>query len=641
MKTTRMRQESHPAEPGTMAMTPEIWRYIFDAIEDPVFLIDAEARVLLTNRAYCRESGVTEAEALGKPYWEVFPRGCGAPLERRDAVIGKSDTRSQEEVIIGAKRFLFKAYTVRDEQGEQLYSLRILSDITAERLAREALAESEERWRLATETARDAIITLDGKGGTVTAWNPAAETMFGYSKDEAVGRTLHDFLPPARFRVAAQGGMAHFAATGQGEVIGKTIELQARHKDGTEFPIELSLSATQINGNRLATGIARDISERKRTENLNLRFGQMYRTISRCNKVLVHAGDELELAREMCRVLTEEGGLLAAWVGYAETSDAKRILPIAVAGTEESEIAAMNLTWEDNEDRREPTGTAVRTGKIVVSQDILNDPLWAPWREQAIKRGYAAAATFPLKIDQRVLGALDIYGAQADVFEPDMLELLAELAGDLAFGIDNLRSRAERMGILEKLEHSLDHAVAAIAATVELRDPYTAGHQRRVAKLATAIASEMGLAVDRVQGLHMGSVVHDIGKIHVPAEILANPGKLTDAEFAIIKTHCQAGYDILKEIDFSWPVAEMVYQHHEKLDGSGYPRHLKGEEILLEARILSVADVVEAMSSHRPYRPGFGIFPALQEISRNKGRLYDLRVVEACLRLFMEKNYEW
>jgi putative nucleotidyltransferase with HDIG domain len=245
-----------------------------------------------------------------------------------------------------------------------------------------------------------------------------------------------------------------------------------------------------------------------------------------------------------------------------------------------------------------------------------------------------------LLINGTMLGGLEIFAAETDAFAPDMIDLLAELAGDLAFGVGNLRARAERIGILEKLEQSLDHAVTAIAATVEMRDPYTAGHQRRVAQLAVAIAEEMGLDKDRVEGLRMAGVVHDIGKIHVPAEILSNPGKLTGAEFDIIKTHSQAGYEILKGIDFPWPVADIVWQHHEKLDGSGYPRGLKGEELLLEARILTVADVVEAMASHRPYRPGFGVFPSLREISRNKGKLYDERVAEACQRLFMEKGYE-
>jgi PAS domain S-box-containing protein/putative nucleotidyltransferase with HDIG domain len=624
-----------------MAMNPKIWRYIFDAVEDPVFLHDAQFRVLLANRAYCLAAGMTEAEAQGKPYWEVFPRGAGPLPGCKEAEFGTGHTGSHEEVNAGGKFFLSTGYTVRDDQGNILYSLHILSDFTAQRQSEVALRESEERFRRATETARDAIILLDGESGAVIAWNPAAEAMFGYSKEEMIGRVLHDFLAPPRFREAAAKAMPHFATTGEGAVIGKTLEQVALHKNGTEFSIELSLSATQIHGKWHATGIARDISERKRTEKKNLRLGQMYRTISRCNKVMVHASDELKLAHEMCRVLVEEGGFLAAWVGYAETGDTKRILPVAAAGAEQSEIAAMNLTWEDNELGHEPTAIAVRTGNIVVSQDILNDPLWAPWREQAIQRGYAAAATLPLKVDGRVLGALDIYSAEADAFAPDMLDLLAEMADDIAFGIGNLRSRVDRMGILEKLELSLDHAVTAIAAMVELRDPYTAGHQRRVAKLGMAIATELGLPEDQAQGLYMACVVHDIGKIRVPAEILVNPGKLTDAEFDIIKSHPQVGWDILKGIDFPWPVAEIVYQHHEKLDGSGYPRGLKGDEILLEARILAVADVVEAMISHRPYRPGLGVSPALQEISSNKGKLYDAVVVEACERIFMEKNFVW
>ncbi|MBZ0094845.1 MAG: HD domain-containing protein [Sulfuricella sp.] len=491
-------------------MNPEIWRYIFDAIEDPVFLHDEQFRVLLANRAYFRAAGVTEAEALGKPYWEVFPPGTGPLPGCKDAMSEKGHADAQEEVSVGAKLFLSKGYTVRDDQGMLLYSLHILSDITEQRKA------------------------------------------------------------------------------------------------------ELHLA----------------------------RLNRMYRTISLGNQAMVHAADELELASEMCRVLVEEGGFSAAWVGYAEAGKAKRILPVAVVGTEQSEIAAMNLTWEDNEHGHGPTGTAIRTGKIAVSQGVLNDPLWAPWHEQAKRLGFAAAAAFPLQFNGKAFGALDIYSAESEVFAPDMLELLAELADDLAFGIGNHRARAERMGILEKLELSLDHAVTAIAATVEMRDPYTAGHQHRVALLAVAIAQEMGLDESRVEGLRMAGVVHDIGKIHVPAEILSNPGKLTEAEFEIIKTHPQAGWEILKGIDFPWPVADIVWQHHEKLDGSGYPRGLKGDELLLETRILTVADVVEAMASHRPYRPGFGVFPALQEISRQKGKFYDVEVVGACLRVFMERNYE-
>lgn len=175
---------------------------------------------------------------------------------------------------------------------------------------------------------------------------------------------------------------------------------------------------------------------------------------------------------------------------------------------------------------------------------------------------------------------------------------------------------------------------------VEQRDPYTAGHQRRVADLAEAIATDMGLSPGQIIGIRMASVVHDIGKIHVPAEILSKPTTLSEPEFEIIKTHPTVGWEVLKNIDFPWPIAEIVYQHHERLDGSGYPRGLKGDDILLEARIVMVADVVDAMSEFRPYRPALGILSALQEIMKQRGILFDEQVVNSCLKLFLEKKYE-
>jgi PAS domain S-box-containing protein len=190
-----------------------------------------------------------------------------------------------------------------------------------------------------------------------------------------------------------------------------------------------------------------------------------------------------------------------------------------------------------------------------------------------------------------------------------------------------------------RLRRALEGVVQAMSVTVEMRDPYTAGHQRRVGRLSVAIAREMGLPEPRIEGIRMAGEIHDIGKIYVPAEILSKPGKLTEIEFTLIKAHPQVGYDILKNVEFPWPIADIVLQHHERLDGSGYPAGLKGDAILLEARIITVADVVEAMSSHRPYRPSHGIDKALEEISSHKGSLYDPAVVEACLRLFKEKGF--
>ncbi|MCR4298036.1 MAG: HD-GYP domain-containing protein, partial [Gallionella sp.] len=189
------------------------------------------------------------------------------------------------------------------------------------------------------------------------------------------------------------------------------------------------------------------------------------------------------------------------------------------------------------------------------------------------------------------------------------------------------------------LQDSLDDTVRAIAGIVEMRDPYTAGHQVRVADLAEAIAKQMGLSEEQAHAIHLAGVVHDLGKINIPAEILSKPGKITDIEYSLIKVHPQAGYDILKGIGFHWPIADMVLQHHERMDGSGYPQGLKGDAILIEARILAVADVVEAISAHRPYRPGLGVETALEEITKNCGIFYDPQVVDACLVLFRERGY--
>lgn len=193
---------------------------------------------------------------------------------------------------------------------------------------------------------------------------------------------------------------------------------------------------------------------------------------------------------------------------------------------------------------------------------------------------------------------------------------------------------------LKKVKTSTEGIIHAMAKTVESRDPYTAGHQKRVANFARTIAREMGLPEEQVEGIYLAGVIHDLGKISVPAEILSNPGNLSDIQFGIIKTHPQAGSDILRDIEFPWPIAQMILQHHEMIDGSGYPYGLKDKKILLESKILAVADVVEAMASHRPYRAALGIDEAINEISQNKGILYDPAVVDACLKISTQKGFK-
>jgi len=194
---------------------------------------------------------------------------------------------------------------------------------------------------------------------------------------------------------------------------------------------------------------------------------------------------------------------------------------------------------------------------------------------------------------------------------------------------------------IQEIRKTLQGAINTLASLVEIRDPYTAGHQKRVTKLACAIAREMGLSGEKINTLQLAATIHDIGKISVPFEILSKPTRLTQAEFRMIKTHSQIGYRFAKSINFPSPVAEIILQHHERMNGSGYPQGLSGKDIMIEARILAVADVVEAMSSHRPYRPALGLDKALREISKNKGIFYDPDVVDACVKLFTRKKFKF
>jgi putative nucleotidyltransferase with HDIG domain len=248
-----------------------------------------------------------------------------------------------------------------------------------------------------------------------------------------------------------------------------------------------------------------------------------------------------------------------------------------------------------------------------------------------------------------------VYGIRHAIHSPDGRRVYLSINGapihdekgnsnEVVFTIDDVtdRKQAEEKlkDTLESLRNALNTIIQVMVSAVEIRDPYTAGHQIRSADLARAIAKEMGFPQEKIDGIRMAGSIHDIGKLSIPAEILSKPTKLSEIEFSLIKEHARRGFEMLKDVESPWPLAEIVHQHHERMDGSGYPRNLKGEEICIEARILAVADVVEAMASHRPYRAGLGINAALDEIEKNRGIFYDSTVADACLRLFREKGFK-
>ncbi|WP_126148188.1 HD domain-containing phosphohydrolase [Synechococcus elongatus] len=347
-------------------------------------------------------------------------------------------------------------------------------------------------------------------------------------------------------------------------------------------------------------------------------------TLKACNEALVRASGEREFLAEFCRLCVVEAGYAHAWVTLNSFNPHESLRPFASFGRLQSYVDSLQITWDDQATGQGPTGQAIKTGQIQIADWQAEQSSLAPWQEIATHYQIKTSISLPLKQGVRTLGALNIYSTQPDAFPPLEQELLAQVAQLLAYGLSSRRSLA----IQDRL---LDQTIQAIVQMVELRDPYTQGHENQVAQLAQAIARQLGLDENCIRGIHVAGLLHDVGKIRVPAEILSKPGCLDPIEYELIKLHPQACYDILKSIQFPWPVAEIAMQHHERLDGSGYPRQLRGKQILLAARIIAVADVIDAMISHRPYRPGLGLGVAIAEIKNNSGRLYDPRVVEACL----------
>lgn len=393
-----------------------------------------------------------------------------------------------------------------------------------------------------------------------------------------------------------------------------------------------------------------EVEERKKAEEQLSKINLELTMLSDCIHAVVRATDEQNLIQEVCRITIEVGGYSMAWVGFAEQDMEKNVRPVAWMGENDGFLETLKISWGDNDRGRGPTGEAIRTGKPVVNENTATNSAISLWRDEMLKRKFNSSIALPLIYEGDVLGVLTIYAEEPETFDKSEIDRLMGLANDLAYGICALRTRIERIEAgkeielhVDKLQKALSGTIKVVASTVEVRDPYTAGHQRRVATLARAIAEEMHLPEHQVEGIFMAGVVHDLGKIYVPAEILSKPSrlKLNEIEFNLIRMHSQVGYDLLKTIDFPWPIAQIVYQHHEKLNGSGYPQGLSADQILIEAKIICVADVVEAMASHRPYRPAMGVDTALEHIRQERGVLYDADAVDICTRLFTEENFRF
>ena len=593
-------------------------RSLIEASPDPLVTIGRDGKITDVNAATEAITGRSRAELVGTDFCEYFADAAQARAgyERafREGFVRDYplDIRRRDGTTVSV---LYNASVYRDEAGEVVGVFAAARDVSGIQRA-----EREIR-RLATfpQHSPMPIIEFD-RAMQVRYSNPAMQRVLAECNidDPRV------FLPARWVSKLSQDG-----------AIDEAIDVQEIGIAGRTFDERIFYSREFRSLRIWAT----DITGRKQSERALERLNRTLRTLSSANQALVRAKSEPELLHDMCQVLIDIGGYRMAWIGFAEHDEARSVRVAAVAGHNEGYIEQAQVSWADNERGRGPTGTAIRTGQPQVNLNFATDPRMGPWRVEALKRGYASSAALPLRDASGVFGALTIYAGEPEAVGPNELDLFVEMAGDLAYGITAWRAGSERDAAVHRWYESLEDTIGSIASTIEIRDPYTAGHQRRVAKLAAAIGGELGLPEDRIRGIYLAGLIHDVGKINIPAEILSKPGKLTALEMQFIRTHPQAGYDIVKGIEFPWPIAEAILQHHERLDGSGYPRGLAAEAVIVEARILAVADVTEAITAHRPYRPALGLDAALAEIEAGKGRLYDPAAVDACIDLFRNKGF--
>lgn len=516
-------------------------------------------------------------------------------------------------------------------------------DITESKQAEERLRETRDYLENLFNHANAPVIVWN-PAYQITMFNHAFEQLTGRKADEVIGKQIDILFPEERKDEA----LTLIRQAQKGERW-ETVEIPILDSGGAvRTALWNSATLYSADGKTVVATMAQgqDITERKQAEEALRSVNRALKTLSACNHTLAHSNSEEHLLNDMCRVIVEQGGYLLAWVGYAQADEAKSLQPVAQYAVRPGYLDAVVISWGKGPAGQGPAGTAVRNRQTQIVRHITSDPRMAQWRDKALDYGYQSIVSLPLHQDGGILGVLTIYAAEPDAFDTEEVVLLEELAGDLAYGIRSLRTRVDRDHVAERNRQYLDQisanlteTIQAIAATVEMRDPYTAGHEKRVAELSVAIGLELGLSKEQLDGLRIAGTVHDVGKIRIPAEILSKPLSLNELEYGLIKLHPEAGYEILRGINFPWPIATIVRQHHERLDGSGYPNGLKGGDILLEAQILAVADVVESIMSHRPYRPALGLEAALGELTEKRGRLYNADAVDACIRLFKEKGF--
>ncbi len=593
--------------------------------------------ITYANPAYLEMFGVSSLDELrALPPLELISPGWRAQvagnIQRRAQGLPVPSAYEAEGLRRDGTRFPILMQLARPAFADGPATVGFISDITERKQAEQDLAGSEARFRSLIQHSTDLIFVVD-RDGRLIYGSPSGRVVLGYDAADLVGGSLMDLVHPDDVaNVADQLGTA-FAVAG----ISPPVTFRVRHATGGWRWLEAV--GNNLLDNPEVAGLvinARDITQQREGAVALDNVNRVLRTLLAADSAVVHAHDEGALLDQVCRVIVDTGGYALAGIVAPNPADAGLVVLASHGGDPRFIAAAVRITRDQSDG---PFMRAVHTGRPILVQDYESLPPGPNTASLALEYGYRSALALPLDDEGVIVGALVTFSTVPNAFTSGEVALFEQLAADVAFGLGALRTRVERQRYLDRVERTLQAVVDMVAATVELRDPSSGGHQRRVAQLATAIARDMGLDEDTVASIEMAAAIHDIGKIAVPADILSKPARLSAAEYELIKQHAEAGYDLVKGLEFPWPVAQMILQHHERMDGSGYPSGLIGAEILMPSRIIAVADTVEAMASHRPYRPSLGLPAALAEIERGAGTTYDEAVATTCLRLLREGRF--
>jgi PAS domain S-box-containing protein/putative nucleotidyltransferase with HDIG domain len=628
---------------------------------DMFILFDTDGRFMFASESALHVMGVSLEDVYGKTIPESSAGGAvHSALETARAEVMEKGVEAVGEVSMasssGKRDFTYTVSPARGVDGSVSGTVATLRDDTAQRATETVLRQEKEFTDTIVEAAPGIFFTTD-REAHVVRWNAVMERFLGLPSQELAGLDALTIvaeddrpLAAAMVRDAMESGAsrAQLRLESVEGVRDSIVTIRRADIAGVPYLVGFGIDVTDRVKAEAAMIVARQELESRvaeRTTDLqavNSRLRRSERallTLSWSNQALAQATDPDQLLRDVCTAAVEIGGYVMAWVGKVEDDEAKTVRPVASSGRDEGFLDSVVVTWGAGSDGQGTVGRCVRASAPAITSDIESDSSCETWRDAAVERGYRSVLSLPLT-DPRgeTWGVFCLFAGEKDAFVDREIALLEELAMDLSFGVENLSVRAKRAEAESelrdsyiRLEHMMGDTVSAMGRIVEARDPYTQGHERRVAEIAKALALEMGLDSDSVAAVEMAA--HDIGKLAVPAEILTKPGALSGSEFDMIKDHSRQGYEILKEITFPWPIADIVLQHHERMDGSGYPSGLKGEQILLPARILAVADVVEAMASHRPYRPLIGLAQAMEAIHDGTDK-FDPNVVAACETLY-------